>query len=111
MGPNPSALTGAAALDGARMGRTLGTVSLMLCSRSRLALRCHVRQGATMAALPQDYKKASTQGEEKRCVYPHAAVLDCPIGPSPVCPKVGAASAAPSVASRVEYPARCPRSS
>src|SRR5215831_9358251 len=80
MGPNPSALTGAAALDRARMGRTLGTVSLMLCSRSRFALRCHVRQGATMAALPQDYKKASTQGEEKRCVYPHAAVLDCPIG-------------------------------
>src|SRR5215813_13304633 len=78
MGPNPSALTGAAALDGARMGRTLGTVSLMLCSRSRFALICHVRQGATMAALPQDYKKASTQGEEKRCVYPHAAVFGLP---------------------------------
>src|SRR5690349_20155047 len=78
MGPNPSALSGAAALDGARMGRTLGIVSLMLCSRSRLVLRCHVREGTTMAAFPQDYKKASTPGEEKRCVYPDAADFGLP---------------------------------
>jgi len=90
MGSTCGALTGAAARDGARRGHMLGTVWLMFCSRSRFALRWHVREGATMAALPHRYKKASTQGEEKRCVYLDAAVFGLPNKAWVAsCPKLG----------------------
>src|SRR5262249_45832346 len=78
MGPNPPALTGAAALDGARMGRAVSTVSLMLCSRCRLP-RCHACKGATMAALPHTIKKHQRRAKRNDAFTQMRQSLDGPV--------------------------------